>query len=165
MRTIDRELTPRERRFCEEYLKHGKKEQAAINAGYKEKSAAAQASRLLKKENILTHIRDVQAQARKELGIDENWAVLKAIEVYNKCTQAVPVMQWDYSEHCMVETCEYTFDSKGALKALELIKSLLGLGEEDSDSLKMAVTFIDDLNGPSGRPSPTSDDLGGGKGE
>lgn len=140
-----RELTPRERKFCEEYLRTGKKEQSAIAAGYSEKSAAVQASRLLKKDNILTHIRTIQADMRKELNIDENWAVLRAIEVYNRCMQAVPVMQWDYSEHCMVETGEYSFDSKGALKALELIKTLLGLGEEDSNSLKMAVSFIDDL--------------------
>ena len=160
-----KELNPRERRFCEAYLKSGKKEQSAIEAGYSEKSARTQATRLLKKDEILAYIRTLQAQAREELHVDDNWAVLRAIEVYNKCTQAVPVMEWDYSEHKMVETGEYTFDSKGALKALELIKSLLGLGEEDNDNLKMAVTFIDDLSGMSRTPSPTSDDLGGGKGE
>lgn len=142
-----KELTPRERRFCEEYLKTGKKEQSAIAAGYSEKSARNQATKLMKKDEVLAYIRDAQAQARKELGIDDNWAVLRAIEVYNKCTQAVPVMEWNYSEHKMVETGEYTFDSKGALKALELIKSLLGLGEEDAGKLAAAVTFIDDLGG------------------
>lgn len=150
MMIIGKELTPRERRFCEEYLKHGKKELSAINAGYSQRSAAAQASRLLKKENILAYIRALQADARKELGIDENWAVLKAIDVYHRCMQAVPVMEWDYSEHKMVETGEYAFDSKGALKALELIKNLLGLGEEDSGKLAAAVTFIDDLGGGKG---------------
>ena len=142
-----KELNPRERRFCESYLKTGKKEQSAIEAGYSEKSARTQATRLLKKDEILAYIRTLQAQAREELNIDDNWAVLRAIEVYNRCMQAVPVMKWDYSEHEMVETGEYTFDSKGALKALELIKSLLGLGEEDTDKLKAAVMFIDDLGG------------------
>lgn len=160
-----KELTPRERRFCEAYLRTGKKAQSAIEAGYSEKSAAAQASRLLKRENILAYIRTIQTQAREELGIDNNWAVLRAVEVYHRCTQAVPVMEWDYSEHCMKETGEYTFDSKGALKALELIKSLLGLGEEDNDRLRMAVSFIDDLNGQPRTPVPTGDDLGGDRNE
>lgn len=140
-------LTPRERRFCEEYLRTGKKEQSAIAAGYKEKGAAVQANRMLKNDKILAYIRTLQAQARDELHIDDNWAVLRAIEVYHRCMQAVPVLEWDYSEHKMVETGEYTFDSKGALKALELIKSLLGLGEEDSDKLSAAVAFVDDLGG------------------
>lgn len=143
-------MTPRERRFCEEYLKSGKKEWSAIAAGYSEKSARNQATKLMKKEEVLAYIRDVQACMRKELNIDDNWAVLRAIDVYNRCMKAVPVMEWDYSEHKMVETGEYTFDSKGALKALELIKSLLGLGEEDNDKLKAAVTFIDDLGGGKG---------------
>ena len=142
-----KELTPRERKFCEAYLRTGRKEQSAIEAGYSEKSARTQACRLLKKDEVIAYTHELQAQAREELGIDKNWAVLKAIEVYHRCMQAVPVMQWDYSEHCMVETGEYTFDSKGALKALELIKSLLGLGEEDAGKLAAAVTFIDDLGG------------------
>jgi phage terminase small subunit len=143
-------LTPRERRFCEEYLRTGKKEQSAIAAGYKEKSARNQATKLMKKEEVLAYIRAIQKQAREELHIDDNWAVLRAIEVYHRCMQAVPVLEWDYSEHKMVETGEYTFDSKGALKALELIKSLLGLGEEDTDKLAAAVTFIDDFGGGKG---------------
>ena len=142
-----KELTPREKKFCEEYLQTSKKEQSAIVAGYSEKGAAVQANRLLKKDKIIDYIRALQAQARKELGIDENWAVLKAIEVYNRCMQAKPVMAWDYTEHCMVETGEWTFDSRGALKALELIKNLLGLGEKDNSKVMAAVTFIDDLGG------------------
>lgn len=142
-----KELTPREKKFCEEYLQTSKKEQAALAAGYSSKGAAVQASRLLKKDKIINYIHELQAQARKELNIDNNWAVLRAIEVYNRCMQAKPVMAWDYTEHCMMETGEWTFDSRGALKALELIKNLLGLGEEDKSKIMAAVTFIDDLGG------------------
>lgn len=139
------DLTPRERRFCEEYLKTGRKREAAIYAGFKESSAANTATRMLKNEECLAYIHAIQKRTREELHIDDNWAVLKAIEVYNRCMSAVPVMQWDYSAHKMKETGEYTFDSKGALKALELIKSLLGLGEEDSSKLREAITFIEDI--------------------
>ncbi len=142
-------LKPREIKFCEEYLKCGKKEQAAILAGFSEKSARNTATKLMKKEEVLAYIRAIQKRAREELQIDDNWAVLKAIEVYQRCMQAVPVEEWDYSEHKLVPTGEYTFDSKGAMKALEFIKSLLGLGEKDDETLRLAVTFIEDLRGQS----------------
>ena len=45
-----------------------------------------------------------------------------------------PVMEWDPDEKCKVETGEYVFDSKGALKALELIGKHLGMFE---DKLKL----------------------------
>ena len=138
-------LTPREVKFCKEYLKTGKKRESAIYAGFKENSAANAATRMLKKEECLAYIHAIQKRAREELHIDDNWAVLKAIEVYNRCMSAVPVMEWDYKTHEMKPTGEYTFDSKGALKALELIKTLLGLGEEDSGKLHEAITFIEDI--------------------
>ncbi len=141
----DFNLKRRERLFCEEYMRTGKKREAAIFAGFSEKSAANAATRLLKNDECLAYIRDIQKRAREELQIDDNWAVLRAIDVYQRCMSAVPVMEWDYSDHKMKPTGEYTFDSKGALKALELIKSLLGLGEEDSSKLHEAITFIEDL--------------------
>ncbi len=139
------DLTRRERKFCEEYMRTGKKREAAIFAGCSEKSAANAATRMLKKDECLAYIRDIQRRAREEMNIDDNWAVLRAIDVYQRCMSAVPVMEWDYSEHKMMPTGEYTFDSKGALKALELIKALLGLGEEDSGKLHEAITFIEDI--------------------
>ena len=138
-------LKPRERKFCEEYLRLGKKEAAAIAAGYTEKSARNAATRLMKKDEVTAYIRAIQRRAREELNIDDSWAVLKAIDVYNRCMQAEPVMRWDYGSHEMVESGEYVFDSKGAMKALEFLRSMLGLGADDTDKLKLAITFVDDL--------------------
>lgn len=138
-------LKPKEQRFCEAYLRLGKKQEAAIVAGYKEKSAAVTASRLLKNDKCLAYIRAIQKRAREELNIDDNWAVLKAIDVYNRCMQAEPVMQWDYEDHKMVETGEYVFDSKGALKALDLIRTILGIGSEEVNKLKAAITIINNI--------------------
>lgn len=138
-------LNPRERKFCEEYLRIGRKGEAAELAGYKD--SANKATKLLKKTECLAYIRAIQKRAREELNIDDNWAVLKAIEVYERCMTAVPVTEWDYSEHKMVPTGEYVFDSKGAINALKLIKELLGLGEEDMSKLNAAVTIINDFGG------------------
>lgn len=136
-------LKPKERKFCETYLQTGEKGKSAEAAGYKD--ASNNATKLLKKAECLAYIRALQKRAREELNIDDNWAVLRAIDVYNRCMQAEPVKEWDYSEHKMVETGEYVFDSKGALNALKLIKELLGLGEEDMSKLNAAITIINDL--------------------
>ena len=139
------DLTPKEQKFCEAYFRLGEKQKAAIEAGYSEKSAAVTASRLLKNDKCLAYIHAIQKRAREELHIDDNWAVLKAIDVYNRCMQAEPVMRWDYNEHKMVETGDYVFDSKGALKALDLIRTILGLGSEDDSKLKAAITIINNI--------------------
>ena len=141
------ELKPKERKFCEEYLKSGAKMESARAAGYGKTDGASAnaATKLLKRADILSYLHALQAQVRAELHIDGNWVVVKAIEVYQRCMQAVPVKEWDYGEHGMVETGEYTFDSKGALKALELIKTTLGIGPEDADKLSAAITFIEDI--------------------
>lgn len=138
-------LSPKERAFCEQYLRIGKKGEAAELAGYKD--SANRATKLLKKAECLAYIRAIQKRAREELNIDDNWAVLKAIDVYERCMAAKPVTEWDYSEHKMVETGEYVFDSKGAINALKLIKELLGLGDEDMGKLNTAVTIINDFGG------------------
>lgn len=142
---LEEQLSPKERIFCQEYLRLGKKGEAAEIAGYKDSANAA--TKLLKKAECLAYTRALQKRAREELNIDDNWAVLRAIEVYQRCMCAIPVMQWDYSEHKLVETGEYTFDSKGAINALKLIKELLGLGDGDNDTLTAAVTIINDFGG------------------
>ena len=56
------ELTAKEERFCQEYIIDYNATKAAIRAGYKEKSAAVQGSRLLKNDNVLAYIAERQGQ-------------------------------------------------------------------------------------------------------
>ena len=139
-------LSKKEKTFCEEYLICGKKGEAAEKAGYKFPSEAA--SKLLKKEHIIKYVHELQAEACKQLHIDKNWAVIRALEVYEKCMHEKPLEKWNYNTHQMEETGEYVFDSKGAIKALELISKLLGLEEQDKVS-DTGVIFIDDMGGGS----------------
>jgi phage terminase small subunit len=50
------DLTPKIKRFCEEYIIDLNKTQAAIRAGYSEKTAKTQASRLLTKANVQDYV-------------------------------------------------------------------------------------------------------------
>ena len=53
-------LSPRRKKFCEEYALTGNGQQAAVAAGYSPGSARQQASRLLTNDDILTYIRELQ---------------------------------------------------------------------------------------------------------
>lgn len=50
------DLNPRKQRFCDEYLISYNATQAAIKAGYSEKAAGAQGSRLLKDVNVRAYL-------------------------------------------------------------------------------------------------------------
>lgn len=58
-------LEPLQNAFCEEYVKDHKPRQAAIRAGYKETTAAAQASKLLKNDNVRARINELEAAKRR----------------------------------------------------------------------------------------------------
>ena len=99
-------LTPKQERFCAEYLVDYNATQAAVRAGYSEKTAGSAGNRLLK--NV----------------------VMKLIETLEQCMSAVPVMEWSAEEHRKIPTGEYQFDSRGAAKCLELIGRHLGMFED-----------------------------------
>lgn len=66
-------LSPKQRRFCEEYLIDLNGTQAAIRAGYSERTANEQAAQLLAKLSIKDYIKELQAeiQERNRITIDE----------------------------------------------------------------------------------------------
>ncbi len=67
------ELTPRQRSFAEAYTALGNATEAAKRAGYSEKTAYAQGSRLLKHADVSARITELQADAaaRAEIEIDD----------------------------------------------------------------------------------------------
>ncbi len=120
-------MTAKQKLFCSEYVKDYNATQAAIRAGYSEKTAASQASRLLKDPKILEEIRKNQKELAESSCLSEEKIITNLEEILSRCMSAVPVMQWDYSEHELVETGQYQFDSKGALAAIKLLGQHLGM--------------------------------------
>lgn len=66
-------LTPKQRRFCEEYITDLNGTQAAIRAGYSERTATVVASENLTKPNVQSYIKQLQSeiQERNRITIDE----------------------------------------------------------------------------------------------
>lgn len=117
-------------RFCQEYVIDYNGTRAAMRAGYSERNAATQAGRLLKKAEVLARVRELQHEQLERLSISADYVILRLMDTLERCMQAVPVMVWDPEEGRKVESGEYTFDSKGALRALELIGRHLGMFED-----------------------------------
>lgn len=138
------DLKRKEERFCLEYAVDYNGTAAAKRAGYAEKSAAKTACRLLKDERVMARIRELQKEQAERLCLSSDLIVIRALELYDKCTQAVPVQEWDYSEHKMVDTGEYQIDSKGAVKCLELLGKHIGMFDKDNQSVGDGPVFIRD---------------------
>ena len=121
------ELKRQRELFCQEYVVDYNGTQAAIRAGYKEKSARVTASKLLTDANILARVYELQKEQLDRLAISQDYVVLQLLETYKCCREPSPVMRYDPSTGEMEETGMYQFDSKGALRALELLGKHLGM--------------------------------------
>ena len=108
-------LTDKQEMFCKEYIIDLNATQAAIRAGYSEKTANEQGCQNLAKLNIQERIAELKEDREKRLVIDADWVLQQAVKVHMMCMQAEPVIVGGEP------TGEYKFDSSGANKALELV--------------------------------------------
>lgn len=108
-------LTAKQKRFCEEYLIDLNATQAAIRAGYSEKTACAIGTENLRKPNIAIFITEMKAKRSEETRIDAAWVLKSAKRVFDRCMQDEPVMSGGEP------TGEYKFEQAGANKALDII--------------------------------------------
>lgn len=111
--------------FVKEYLIDLNGAQAAIRAGYSEKSAKEQAARLLTNANVKALIEAGMAERSKRTEITADYVLTTIVETIERCKQAEPVYQKRDGE--MVHTGEYEFDSGAVLKGCELLGKHLKL--------------------------------------
>jgi phage terminase small subunit len=131
-------LTTKQDIFCQEYLIDLNGTQAAIRAGYSEKTANEQSSQLLAKLNIRARIEELQKARAEKLEIDATWVLQRLKSISDRCMQAEPVMIWSPADKSMVHAKDaddnniYQFDSSGANKATEMIGKHIGFFEIDN---------------------------------
>lgn len=97
-----RKLTPKQQRFVDEYLIDLNGTQAAIRAGYSEKTATEIASENLTKPNVIAAVQSAQTARSKRTQVDADW-VLERLEteakadladIYNDNGTLKPVKDW-----------------------------------------------------------------------
>lgn len=74
-------LTDKQELFAREYLKDLNATQAAIRAGYSEKSAAAQGCENLIKPNVADRIIELKNERNDEVGIDASYVLRRLVEI------------------------------------------------------------------------------------
>lgn len=139
-------LSAKQEIFCREYLVDLNATQAAIRAGYSEKTAVKQGSRLLTNADISVRVKELQEERMQQLGLDAYWVLKRLKDISDRALQAVPVTEWDHLNKEYRETGEYQFDGASANRATELIGKHIGMF---TDKLKVdmnaQVVFVDDL--------------------
>ena len=76
-----RDITPRQKKFVQEYLRSGDATDAAIAAGYSAKSAASTASKTLKMPGVIEYRRELEKKLFDEMGISKAWIGRRLVEI------------------------------------------------------------------------------------
>lgn len=113
----DMKLTPKQQKFCDEYLIDLNGTQAAIRSGYSEKTANEQASRLLVNVNIKEYLKLKQKKTTEKLEISKEEIVKLVLEIAKS-------------------KGEKTNDR---LKAFEIVNKMLGLNDVEKHEVKQSI--------------------------
>jgi len=127
-----KKLTPKQQRFVDEYLIDLNATQAAIRAGYSEKTAKVIGSENLSKPDIAAAIEARRVKVAEKADLSVGWVLDRLRTVAERCMQAEPVLD-KRGEPVLVETPSgelapaYTFQAAPANRSLELLGKHLGM--------------------------------------
>ena len=129
-------LTPKQRKFVSEYLVDLNATQAAIRAGFSEKTAGSMAQKLVAKSHIQEAIKSAQAQREKRTLVTVDYVVSSLREVAERCLQKSPVTNAKGKQVQDEQGRDvWKFDSAGANRALELLgKHVNAFGERKEET-------------------------------
>lgn len=118
-----KQLTPKQELFCREYLKDLNATQAAIRAGYSEKTAKETGYENLTKPHLLDFIAELNKERLERVQIDADYVLRQAVKLHERCMQEVEPITDRRGEEIKDEHGRtiYGFDSKGAAAALKLV--------------------------------------------
>lgn len=124
------DLTPKRKRFIEEYLIDRNGTQAAIRAGFSEKTAKVMAFRLLKIKAIAKAVKEKEEKLQEKTGITQEYVLnnLREIADFNKQkTVKSSAKKQTGSDDYEIEHREEMIDATAAIRANELLGKHLGL--------------------------------------
>ncbi len=114
-------LTPKQARFIEDFLIDLNATQAAIRAGYSQKTAEQQGARLFRNVKVAAAIQEAQEARSERTKIDQDWVIKRLVGVYEASMEARPVLDKNGDEK------GFTFNPTAANRALELIGKHKGM--------------------------------------
>ena len=155
-------ITPRQERFCEEYVVDLNGTQAAIRAGYAPVGAASEASKCLRNPNIIEYIEELQTGRRKvrEIRADRILNTLETIAYgdvsvfFDEDGELLPRKEWPEGAHLLVAGIEFKTVQLGEgavehiakIKLVDRLKAMHLLAQHKALlTQKIEVSMSDDL--------------------
>ncbi len=128
-------MTPKQQRFCDEYLIDLNATQAAIRAGYSKKTAYSIGTENLMKPEIKSYIDARMAEKESELIADQDEVLKYLTSVMRGNTQSEIVVVEGIGDGCSeARAVQKAPDEKERLKAAELLGKRYGLYTEKIDA-------------------------------
>lgn len=116
-------LTDKQELFAREFIKDLNATQAAIRAGYSEKSSRNQGARMMANDDILHRIAELNQERLDRVQVDADYVLRQAVKLHERCMQEVEPLTDRRGEEIKDEQGRtiYGFDAKGAAAALKLV--------------------------------------------
>ncbi|EOI6456184.1 terminase small subunit [Yersinia enterocolitica] len=145
-------LTDKQELFAREYLKDLNATQAAIRAGYSEKTAQVQSSRLLSNVMVQQRVSELASERNSRVGIDADYVLRQAVKLHERCMQEVEPITDRRGEEILDEDGKtiFGFDAKGAAAALKLVGDHISVQA-------FKVNVKNEHSGPNGGPIQYTD--------
>ena len=149
-------MTAKQKRFCDEYLIDLNATQAAIRAGYSERTAQAIGAENLTKPLLKEYIAERMAEKESELIADQDEVLRYLTSVLRGKSRSSVVVVENIGDYCSeAREIEKAPDEKERLKAAELLGKRYGLYtdrmEQDVDmELTISVDYGDGETGGEG---------------
>lgn len=132
-------LTPKQKRFADEFIISGNIYQSMVKAGYSENYAKSDGCKILDNPRVKAYIDDRMADFERE-------AIASQEEVLSYLTS---VMRGEQTEQATVngEVIDVTVGAKDRIKAAELLGKRYGAWTERVDLVgNVGVTIVDDID-------------------
>ncbi len=140
-------LTTKYQLFADAIIEHGNITKAAKDAGYSERSAHVQGSRLMKNDKIRAYLARIGEISAGNSGVNHEYVLSTLKEMVERCMQKAKVLD-KKGDQIYIETPEgnlvpaYTFNAAGVAKGCELIGKHLGTFEGDGDKKDQRPAFV-----------------------
>jgi len=128
--------------WCQYWVTAFDEMQACVEAGYAkglQKSPTfhkSLRSRMMRKPHIQLRVKNLVKERVSHLGIDENWIIMNVVRVMNHSISGTPILDREGKP-----TGEWQHDSRGALKALEMLGTNIGMFQRKEKSREVHLNL------------------------